>query len=81
VGESCLGDAEEDARLAGDAAQVFEQLVLDTLLGPGSNPVHRGDQEVDKLVDDLLLADTARRFASGVSPVCVQQQAGTRPSG
>ncbi len=60
----------EGAVLSGDALEVVEQLALDLALGPGLDSVHRGDEEIDQVVEDLGAAHGAERgqhgYAQGV---------------
>jgi hypothetical protein len=56
LGQGRLGDLEEDVLLARDPLEGVDQLVGHLLLGAGTDPVDRGDQQVDQRVGHLPLA-------------------------
>jgi hypothetical protein len=61
-----LGDLEQDVLLARDPFELGDDLLDDLLLGPGVDPVHGGEQQVDQGVGELAFAAVQQGGEQGV---------------
>ena len=60
-----FGDGEQDVLLAGHPFERVHQLLHHSLVGPGTDAVHRGDQQLDQGVGDLPLPGVQQRREQG----------------